>query len=104
MFSNTDHMRVERVGLEHHGDAALDRRQVVDPLAADDDVAAGDILEPGDHAQQGRLAAARRADEDDELAFRDLEVDALDDFEVAERLRRSERTSCPMNAVLCQLC
>ena len=29
------HVRVERVGLEHHRDAALGRRQVVDDLAAD---------------------------------------------------------------------
>ena len=37
------HVRVERVALEHHGDAALDRRQVVDPLAVDDDVARGGV-------------------------------------------------------------
>ena len=64
------HMRIERVGLEHHGDAALDRRQVVDARAVDDDVAAGDVVEAGDHPQQGRLAATGRADEDDELAVR----------------------------------
>ncbi len=48
--------------------------------------AVGDVLEPGDQAQQGRLAAARRADEDDELARLDVEVDALDDVDGAERL------------------
>ena len=47
----------------------LHGRQVVDPLAADDDLARGDILEPGDHAQQGGLAAAGGADEDHELAL-----------------------------------
>ena len=41
----------------------------------------GDLLEPGDHAQQRRLAAARRADEDDELAVLHVQVDALDDLE-----------------------
>ena len=35
--------------------------------------------------QQGRLAAARRADEDDELAIGDLEVDALDDLDLAPK-------------------
>ena len=42
--------------------------------AVDHDLAAADILEPGDQAQQRGLAAARRADEDDELAIADGEV------------------------------
>ena len=50
------------------------------------DVAGGDVLQPGDHAQQRRLAAAGRADEDDELAVGDLEVDAVHDLDLAERL------------------
>ena len=37
-------------------------------------LAGGDLLEPGDHPQQGGLAAARRADEHEELAVGDLEV------------------------------
>jgi hypothetical protein len=37
------------------------------------------VLQPGDDAQQGRLAAAGRADEDHELAVLDVQVDALDD-------------------------
>ena len=37
-----------------------------------------DLLEPRDHPQRGRLAAARRADEDHELAVGDLEVERLD--------------------------
>ncbi len=41
------------------------------------------LFEPGDHAQQGRLAAAGRADEDDELAVGDVEVDSLDDLDFA---------------------
>ena len=51
---------------------------VVDQLAVDQDLAVGDLLEPGDHPQQGRLAATRRADEDHELAVLDLQVDAVD--------------------------
>ena len=45
------HMGVERVGLEHHGDIAILRRQVVDDPAADPDGAGGDRLQPGDHPQ-----------------------------------------------------
>src|SRR3954454_12925484 len=52
------HVRVEGVGLEDHGEAAVRRRHVVDPLAFEHEVAAGDLLEAGDHAQQGGLAAA----------------------------------------------
>ncbi len=72
------HVRVERVALEHHGDAALGRRDVVDQPPVDVQLAAGDFLESGDHAQQCRLAAAGRSDENDELALGDVEIDAVD--------------------------
>ena len=61
MLSYTRHVRVERVVLEHHRDVALGRLEVVDHAAADRDLAAGDLLQPRDHAQQRDLAAARRA-------------------------------------------
>ena len=47
-------------------------------LAVDADLARADRFEPGDHAQQRRLAAAGRADEHHELAVLDFEVDVLD--------------------------
>jgi hypothetical protein len=72
------HVGVERVVLEHHRDVAGAGRGVGDVLAADLDHALADLLEAGDHAQQRRLAAARRADEDHELALADLQVDVLD--------------------------
>ncbi len=71
------HVLVERVVLEHHGDVAVARRQVVDHLPADPDVAAGDVFQAGDHAQRRRLAAAGRADQSDELLVRYFEVDVL---------------------------
>ena len=77
-------MRIERIGLEHHREAALGRRHVDDVRAVDQDLPAGDVLEPGDQAQQRGLAAAGRADEDDELAVLDLEVDVLDDVDRPE--------------------
>ena len=65
------HMRVERVGLEDHGDAALGRIEIGDVSSLDLDLAVGDLFQPGDHAKQRRFSAARRADEDDELALVD---------------------------------
>ena len=78
------HVRVERIGLEHHRDAALGGGDVVHPLAADVELAAVMLFEPGDHAQKRGLAAAGGADEDDELLGLDVEIDALDDFDRAE--------------------
>jgi hypothetical protein len=53
---------------------------------ADVDGAAGRHVQPGDHVQQRRLAAARGAHEDQELAGLDLDVDALEDLDLAEGL------------------
>ncbi len=80
------HVRIERVRLEDHREAALGGVDLVDQLAVDEDLAVAHLLEPGDHPQQGRLAAAGRADEDHELAVLDLEVDAVDHLGVAEAL------------------
>ncbi len=80
------HVRVQRVGLKHHRHAALRWRDVVDLLAADGHLAGRDVLQPGDQAQQGGFTAAGRPDEDRELAILDIEIDALDDPDVFERL------------------
>ncbi len=80
------HVRVERVALEDHGDVAVLRGHVVHDAVADGDGAVGDLLEPRDHPQGRRLAAARRPDEDHELVVLDLEVQALDDGDVAVAL------------------
>ena len=75
------HVRVQRVVLEDHRDVAVARRDVVDDPIADAQRAGRDLLEPGDHPQRGGLAAARRADEDEELAFVDLQVEPVDGLE-----------------------
>ena len=68
------HVRVQRVGLEHHRDVAVLRGDVVDDPRADRDRARRRVLEPRDHPQRRRLAGARRPDQDRELAVGDLEV------------------------------
>jgi hypothetical protein len=72
------HVRVQRVVLEDHRDVAIARGALVDPLAADGQLALGDVLEARDHPQRGRLPAARRPDEDHELPVLDVEVELLD--------------------------
>ena len=47
------HVRVQRVRLKHHGNAALGRWDVVDAPAANGEVAPGNFFQPGDGAQQG---------------------------------------------------
>jgi hypothetical protein len=67
------HVRIERVVLEHHGDAAVAWPHGVDTCFPEMDLAGGRGLKPGDDTQQGRLAAARRAQEDRELACGDFQ-------------------------------
>src|SRR5208282_208942 len=50
-------VRVERVGLEDHRHVAVLRQHVVDLVAANVDFAAGQLLEPRDHAHGGGFAA-----------------------------------------------
>ena len=72
------HMRVERVGLEHHGDAPLRRRHVGNVDVVDEALAGRDRLESGDHPEQRRLAAAGRAEQRGERAFIDREAEIGD--------------------------
>ena len=46
------HVRIERIGLEHHGDFALGGGKVVHRAAADGDGAARHRFQPGNGAQQ----------------------------------------------------
>ena len=78
------HPRIERVGLEHHADAAVLGLLPGDVLAVDPDLAGIDVEEPGDGVEQRRLAAARGAEEHDELAGIHLEIEILQHLQVAE--------------------
>src|SRR5690242_10367541 len=78
-------MRIKRVGLKHHRQPSLGRRNANDALAVDQDVASGRIFEPGDQAQQGGLAASGRPDKDHERTVGDVEIGTLDDMHRPER-------------------
>src|SRR5207248_9709018 len=67
-------------------DVAVLWLEVVDHPVTDVDLARSDDFEPGNHAQQRRLAAARRANDDDELAVGNICGDAVDHLLVAVAL------------------
>ena len=71
-------MRKQRVGLEHHRGAPLDRRQSGDVLAADHDLAGGRLLVPGNHPQDRGLAAAGGPEKAAIGAVGNLQIDAVD--------------------------
>src|SRR5712664_888902 len=75
--------------LEAPRDAGLDaavHRQRGDVLAAEHDTAAVGIEEPADQVHHARLARAVGADQRQDLAFLDLEVDIVDGVGLAEGL------------------
>ena len=80
------HVRVQAIGLEHHGDIPVLRLKVVHHLAVDLDIAAGDLLETGDHPHGRGLAAARRPEQHEELLVRDIQIEIIDGDEVTPSL------------------
>src|SRR5581483_5114460 len=89
------HVREQRVRLEHHPHVALVGRDVRDVLAVDDDAAAVRAVEAGDEPERGRLAAARRPEQRQELALSERDVDAVqrpDGAEVAMQVLQLEKS------------
>ena len=72
------HVREQAVGLEDHAHVAAVGRHVGDVLAVDDDPAAVRLVEPGQRAQRGRLAAAGRAEQRDQLPRGDLQGETVE--------------------------
>ena len=70
-------MGIQGVALEHHGDVPVLGLHVVHQLAADVQLAAGDVLQTGDHPQRGGLAAAGGTHQNDELLVRNVQVEVL---------------------------
>ena len=106
------HVREEGVGLEHHVDRPAVRRHAGHVLAVDQDAARVGRLEARDHAQQRGLAAARAAQEGEQLAAPDVEIDAIDRGDRAEALgdpgdaddrrrRSSHRPVLPWSTAAC---
>ena len=80
------HVAEQRIVLEDEADLPLAGADVVDALAAEAQRAGIGKIEPGEDAQQRRLARARGAEQRDELAILDRQADAAQRFEAAELL------------------
>src|SRR5690606_38610272 len=80
------HMRPERMALEHHAGRTLLGRQARNVFAINGDRAVSRLLEPSDHAQQGRLARAGWSQQADEFAILDIEREIVDGANHAEQL------------------
>jgi hypothetical protein len=83
---------IERIVLEDHSDIAVSRWNIGHIALADADRAMCRSLEPGDEPQGGSLAGARRADEHDELAIADIEVEVGDRYRVVKLLGKVLQT------------
>src|SRR5215475_10877918 len=70
-------MRKERIVLEDGIDVALVRRRPRHVFAVEEDLAFARLLEAGDHAQGGRLAASGWTQHGEELAAGHVQVDAV---------------------------
>jgi hypothetical protein len=79
-------VRVQREQLEHEGDVALGGAERGHVLAVEQNAPGGRHLKPGNHTQRRGLAAARRAEQDEELTMRDREVGVADRDELVEAL------------------
>ena len=83
-IAGNGHLRIERIGLEHHADAAFRRFFPGHVLAADEDLPVGDIQKPGNAVEQRGLAAAGGPEQNEKFAFADIQVEILQDFQIAE--------------------
>jgi hypothetical protein len=71
------HVRVQRVGLEDHGDVAVLRGHVGDIAAPDVNGALVHLLQAGQHAKRGRLARPGGAHQHEEFAIGDFQIEAV---------------------------
>ena len=84
VFGNV-HVRKERVVLEDGIDIAREGRGCAHDPTLDAHAAIGGVLEAGDHAKRGRLAASGRTEQGEELAGFDAQRHAIDRDHVTER-------------------
>ena len=72
------HVGVQCVVLEHQADATVFSRQLCNIVLTKEDLTAGGLLQAADHVQGRTLAAAGGAQQADQLAVGDLNVEVVD--------------------------
>jgi hypothetical protein len=87
-------VREQRVGLEDRVHIPLVRRQHRDILPAQHDPTFGRQLESTHHAQGRRLAAPRWAQQREELALPQIQIDVIDRAGLGESLGHMPQTHC----------
>jgi hypothetical protein len=70
-------VRIERIGLEDHGDVAVFRVHAENRAIADPHIAAGCLGKTGNNVEQRRLAATGRPEQHEEFTAFERDVDAL---------------------------
>src|SRR5690606_12066990 len=72
------HVREKRIRLEHHVHRALVRRNAFHGHSIDEYAACTRLLEAGEHAKERRLAAARPAEQTEDLTSIDVQGHVVD--------------------------
>ncbi len=80
------HVRIQRVALKDHCDAAFAGGQMIDTLAVDLDRARVDGFQPGYGAQQCRFSASGRSQHDQKLVRADLDRNIVEHHRAPEAL------------------
>ena len=80
------HVRIQGIVLEDQSYPAVFRLQLRDIDVAEEDLAAGRLLQAADHVQGRTLAAAGRAEQADQFAVGDLKTEIIDGDDVIPAL------------------
>src|SRR3954465_11024095 len=78
------HALEQSVALEDEADIALLHGQVVDALAADENIAGSRHFQAGDHPEHGSFAAAAGSQQSNQLAFFDRKRNVVDGSDFSE--------------------
>ena len=71
------HVRIQRIGLENHGDIPVLGVHIVAEAPVNVQFAARDFLKSCNHAQRGGLSASGRSDQNDEFLVGNFQIDSL---------------------------
>ena len=71
------HVREQRILLKYHADISLVRLDLRDRPVLEEDFAGRGVFKPRQHLQASRLAASRRAEQRDEFALGNTQIEVV---------------------------